>query len=116
MTVGSAANPLPRRWLERLQSTRRVYSCLDRDEVGQRATAALAEVLGDLHQRLQLPQGKDITEFVVTYGGNLPVWWRAETERFAPPLVQLSFLEGIPSFSREKGRAEQNRPASGRAD
>lgn len=45
VTGGSAANPLPRRWLDRLKSARRIYSCLDGDEAGRRATVGLTEIL-----------------------------------------------------------------------
>lgn len=116
VTAGSAANPLPRRWLERLKSARRIYSCLDGDEAGQRATAGLSEILSDLHQPLWLPQGKDITEFVIDYGGNLGMWWRTETERFAPPLVQLSFLENVTAFARERLPSKDTPPISSRKE
>lgn len=79
VTLGSAANRLPRRWFDRLSRAQRVYSCLDQDEAGRRATAHLAEQFPGRHQALTLPQGKDITEFVITYHGDLRKWWRIET-------------------------------------
>jgi DNA primase len=93
VTIGSAANHLPGRWVERLKRARHVYSCLDSDEAGQQATARLAELFGEQHRALQLPQGKDITEFVVDNGGNLRQWWRSQMEAFAPKPEQLSFLD-----------------------
>ncbi len=93
VTLGSAANKLPRRWLDRLQVARRLYSCLDNDEAGQRATAQLADRLGDRHHALKLPRGKDITDYVVRHGGNLTAWWDDQTAPFAPRPVQLPLLD-----------------------
>jgi DNA primase len=95
VTAGGAANPVHRRWLERLQQARHVYSCLDGDDAGQRAAARLHELLGTQHHALSLPRGKDVTEFVIDHGGDLHTWWRAEIERLAPLPVQLSFLDRI---------------------
>jgi DNA primase len=95
VTAGGAANPVPRRWLERLQQARHVYSCLDRDDAGQRAAVRLQELLGTQHDALSLPQGKDVTEFVIDYGGELSAWWRGEIERLAPLPIQLSFLDRL---------------------
>lgn len=116
VTAGSAANPLPRRWLDRLKRAGRIYSCLDGDEAGMRATTVLAELLGEQHQTLRLPQGKDITEFVIDYGGDLNTWWRTETESVAPKPVQLSFLDAFAHYSRERMPSEDERPASGTSD
>jgi DNA primase len=97
VTAGGAANPVPRRWLYRLQQAKRVYSCLDKDDAGRRAAARLQELLGAQHQALSLPRGKDITEFVIDYGGDLRAWWRGEIERLKPLPVQLSFLDDLPT-------------------
>jgi hypothetical protein len=116
VTAGSAANPLPRRWLDRLKRAGRIYSCLDGDEAGRRATTVLAELLGEQHQTLRLPQGKDMTEFVIDYGGDLNTWWRTETESVAPKPVQLSFLDASALFSPERVPSADERPASGTSD
>lgn len=89
VTIGSAANRLPLRWLERLRNARRVYVCLDNDEAGKRAAKGLADLLGEQHTTLCLPTGKDITEFVVKHGGNLPLWWRLQLIQDEPKPVQL---------------------------
>lgn len=89
VTLGSATNRLPPRWRERLNSAARVYSCLDADDAGRRAVKTLAAQLGDKHRALCLPQGKDITEFVVTHRGSLLHWWRGETAQDEPVPVQL---------------------------
>ncbi len=88
VTSGSATNYLPKRWLDLMKLGRRVYSCFDNDEAGQRAADGIGELLGRQHQRLSLPQGKDITEYVVNYGGNLRVWWESELRRTSPDPVQ----------------------------
>lgn len=88
VTLGSATNRLPKRWLDLLKLGQRVYSCLDSDEAGQRATASIGALLGDQHQPLLLPLGKDITEYVVDHGGNLCDWWESELRRTAPDPVQ----------------------------
>src|SRR5262249_44730669 len=79
MTLGSAANRLPTRWSAKLKQARYVYSCLDHDEAGERATTMLVKYLGDQHQALALPQGKDVTEFVINFGGDLAAWWKLVT-------------------------------------
>ncbi|MBK8021107.1 MAG: toprim domain-containing protein [Chloroflexi bacterium] len=92
VTLGSAANRLPQQWLARLQAARRVYSCFDNDEAGARAAANLATQLGEKHRALALKQGKDITDYVVQYKGDLLDWWRDETSQDVPPPVQLPLL------------------------
>ncbi len=94
VTIGSAANRLLLRWMERLQTARRVYICLDADEAGQRAAKGLADVLGKRQTLLSLPVGKDITEFVITHGGNLPLWWRLQLAQDEPKPVQLPLPGG----------------------
>jgi DNA primase len=89
VTLGSAANRLPHRWLERLKAARNVFSCLDRDEAGARATAHLADLLGAKHHVLHLPAGKDITEFVVNHAGSLKHWWRLQAALYEPIPTQL---------------------------
>lgn len=93
VTLGSAANHLPARWLARLKRARRVYSCFDADDAGQQAAARLEELFGEKHRALRLPQGKDITEFAVNHGGSLRQWWCSELDSFDGDLVQLSFLD-----------------------
>jgi DNA primase len=90
VTLGSAATTLPRRWLARLKEAECVYSCLDNDAAGRRATARLKEWLGEQHQPLRLPQGKDITEFVVAHDGNLEMWWTQATAPDLSKAVQLA--------------------------
>jgi DNA primase len=89
VTLGSAANRLPHRWLERLKAARQVFSCLDGDEAGARATAHLADRLGAQHHVLHLPAGKDITEFVIDHTGDLKTWWRLQTALYEPIPSQL---------------------------
>ncbi len=101
MTLGSAANRLPTRWLTKLKQAHNVYSCLDHDEAGERATAMLIEYLGDQHQALALPQGKDVTEFVTNFGGNLSTWWNIVTVPEASQLHQLSLWDDSNQHSRE---------------
>jgi DNA primase len=88
VTAGSAANRLARRWVELLRRSGQVYSCFDRDAAGQRASTAMSALLGDQHQPLTLPSGKDVTDFVVKYGGDLAAWWQKQTEPSVPQLVQ----------------------------
>jgi DNA primase len=95
VTMGSAANRLPRRWLDRLQQAERVYSCLDNDAAGQRATEYLGAALGKQHQALSLPEGKDVTDYVVTHGGNLADWWHGQTTPPDPEPVQQPLPGGF---------------------
>lgn len=71
VTFGSAHNtPSPRR-IAQLRGARRVFLLLDDDAAGQSARAALQSALDGKAQVITLPQGKDVTEFVVTHGGDL---------------------------------------------
>ena len=44
------------------------------------------------HRALALKQGKDITDYVVQYKGDLLDWWCEETSLDLPPPVQLPLL------------------------
>ncbi len=70
ITLGSASNRLPARWRERLQNAGRIHSILDNDRAGKVATEALSKLLGDRHQAISLPEGKDITDYVMEHGGH----------------------------------------------
>jgi 5S rRNA maturation endonuclease (ribonuclease M5) len=84
VTLGSATNTPTARRLAQLQSAGRVFLLLDTDEAGQAAQRKLLAALGDKAIPLQLPTGKDVTEFIVQHGGDLraalasqlsPAWW-----------------------------------------
>lgn len=83
-TFGSATNLPNDLLLARLRTAARVILLLDDDEAGQSAQAKLLAALGDQAVALRLPTGKDVTEFVVERGGDLPslladatrpAWW-----------------------------------------
>ena len=72
VTFGSASNtPAPRR-LEQLKGASRVFLMLDTDEAGQKAVERLQGALGEAAHIVPLPVGKDVTEFVMDHGGDLP--------------------------------------------
>jgi DNA primase len=106
VTLGSAANTLPRRWLARLKAADKVYSCLDNDAAGRRASTRLSEWLGEQHQALKLPQGKDITEFMVVHGGDLEAWWHQATAPDLSKAVQLSLSDAFAALLPDHGSAE----------
>lgn len=81
VTLGSATNRLSRRLRDQLREQRRVYTALDNDEAGAEATARLARVLDERHIPLALPEGKDITEYVVEHGGDLVGWFAVASGR-----------------------------------
>lgn len=93
VTLGSAANRLPRRWFDRLARADRLYSCFDMDAAGRRAAAYLDDQFAHKqHRALTLPIGKDITEYVVSYRGDLRRWWRIETSGDLTAAEQLPLL------------------------
>lgn len=84
ISVGSASGRLSEQWLEALRQKTLVVSILDTDAAGKSATESLSQYLGDKHRPIQLPTGKDLTEFVVEHNSDLlalyrqfitPTWW-----------------------------------------
>ncbi len=78
-TLGSASTRLSRRLRDRLLVCPQVISLFDQDTAGGIATEKLAQALDGRHYALQLPVGKDITEYVVERGGELACWLRDAT-------------------------------------
>src|SRR5262249_9573779 len=82
ITFGSASSNIPQVWRKKLAKARAVYSVLDNDDAGQKATRRLDErlgaLLGNRLHTLKVPQGKDITDFVVKHQGNLGQWLGSE--------------------------------------
>jgi hypothetical protein len=96
VTLGSASNRLSGRWLRQLQHTGPIYLALDNDAAGNQATQSLIEMLGKRLKRLAIPQGKDVTNFVVQHGGNLIDWFETQTTPDAPssqPQTKTRFVE-----------------------
>jgi 5S rRNA maturation endonuclease (ribonuclease M5) len=75
LTLGSASNRLNVRLKEQLKLARHVYLLLDEDTAGQGAAEKLALAIGDRAKKLNLPVGKDVTEFVVEHQGDLAAWF-----------------------------------------
>lgn len=72
VTLGSAANTLASRWLSELTSCRNILVAYDTDEAGVRGAKRLAKTSARFHP-VQVPHGKDITEFYQT-GGDVYHW------------------------------------------
>ena len=72
VTRGSAGSHrnMPATWLDRLQSCSEVLSLLDNDDAGRKATDALNEQLSAPLKLLELPQGKDISDYLLLHEGD----------------------------------------------
>lgn len=68
VTRGSSTdhNNIRPQWLEKLKLCGTVYSLMDTDTAGQKATENLSKQIGN-HKPLLLPGGKDFTEYVIDY-------------------------------------------------
>lgn len=124
VTFGSATNLPTSKRLSQLRQAKRIFLLLDNDEAGQQAQARLIETLSNntpsptIHT-VYLPQGKDVTDFIIQHHGNLaqaltnatkPAWWRtgvpnsirsALLRYFRPAtapmieLINLAVLKGV---------------------
>jgi DNA primase len=72
VTLGSAVNTLHRRWYAALTACQGLLVAYDADEAGRKGAARLRDLTQRAHV-VQVPQGKDITEFVLE-GGDLRRW------------------------------------------
>ena len=94
ITFGSATNLPAEKQLERIRQAKRIFLLFDRDEAGQSAQAKLIDLLnpspeiaGEVTPSIyivRLPQGKDVTDYIVQHNGDLsalldkatlPAWW-----------------------------------------
>jgi DNA primase len=89
VTPGSATNRVTRRMRDALLTAPHVYSAFDRDAAGEEAERRLARALRDRFQPLALPIGKDITEYLLLYGGDLARW---VSEATAPASLETPAL------------------------
>lgn len=76
VTVGSASSRLNRRWLGELVSVPIILAAYDVDQAGEKAAARLQALSGRV-QVIQVPWGKDLTEFH-QQGGDLYSWLARE--------------------------------------
>jgi len=98
ITMGSATSVIPQEWIDKLKRARHVYSCMDADRAGQAAAQRLTKALGNKHKPLKLPQGKDITEYVIDHGGDLAAWWAERAK--AARVGQGWWIGGVPDSVR----------------
>jgi DNA primase len=78
VTLGSAVSTLHRRWYTSLVTCRHLLVAYDADEAGRKGATRLRE-LTRRARLIQVPQGKDITEFVLQ-GGDLREWLKTLLE------------------------------------
>lgn len=73
VTRGSAGahRNFPQRWVNAIEQVGPVYSLLDNDDAGQKATSALSERLEVPLLPLQLPSGKDVSDYLLVDGGSM---------------------------------------------
>ncbi|MEM6282863.1 MAG: hypothetical protein AAF787_11765 [Chloroflexota bacterium] len=71
VTFGSATNHPTGRRLAQLKTAGRVFLLLDDDEAGESARDKLTQALGEKAHVITLPQGNDVTEFVVNHRGDM---------------------------------------------
>lgn len=105
VTFGSASDvpaTIKPRFASRLLTAKRIYSALDADSAGQKATERLHNSLGALHHPLTLPAGnKDLSDFVVG-GGNGAAWFRQATSETIPN----SWITALLHLSDGDGKAK----------
>ena len=87
VTFGSATNTPPARRIQQLKQARRVFLLLDADDAGQAAQSQLAAVLDGNAYSVTLPQGNDVTDFIVNHNGDLGAVLQeaAASGRVTPP-------------------------------
>ncbi|MBE2192576.1 MAG: toprim domain-containing protein [Anaerolinea sp.] len=71
-TLGSAGRTLNPRWLPLLVGCKTILICLDKDEAGRKGAARL-QAFTRRARIVELPFGKDLTEFVIQ-GGSVSQW------------------------------------------
>ena len=77
-SIGSASNRrINRRWFGKLLVAPRIWVCLDADQAGVKAAAEIS-LLSSAVQVVQVPIGKDMTEFYVTTGKQTACKWLAQ--------------------------------------
>lgn len=99
ITLGSAAGRLARRWREEIAACAQVFLALDTDAAGQAATERLGAAVGE-HRQLLVPQGKDISEYVITHGGDLRAWFEQATRSASELGDGYAFSAGVPDSWR----------------
>jgi hypothetical protein len=72
VTLSSATATLSSRWCGELTHCRKILVAYDRDDAGERGTNHLLS-LSSRFQSIQVPFGKDISEFYLR-GGNIYPW------------------------------------------
>ena len=84
VTRGSAGDHrnITDKWLNRLKSASSVYGLLDNDKAGQEATEALFQQLENFIP-LPLPEGKDLTDYVLSGGQVVDILQRTELATIA---------------------------------
>lgn len=94
LTFGAAGARLPEKWAEKLAGER-VLLLLDTDQYGHAAAKRIQAMLPHA-EILNLPQGKDATEFVVIYQGDLRALI-SDTLAHPPELPAIHLSAGIAS-------------------
>jgi DNA primase len=64
VTLGGASNPLHSRWLKLLSASARIVAVTDNDGAGDKAGDRLAALSARV-KRIRVPQGKDMTDFLL---------------------------------------------------
>jgi hypothetical protein len=96
VTLGSASTKISARWQKVISEAGAKYSALDNDAAGAKGTIQLTERIG-AHNALTLAQGKDVTEFVVTFKGDIAKWFNSA---IVSPDAQQAFSAGVPDSWR----------------
>jgi phage/plasmid primase-like uncharacterized protein len=83
ITLGSATGTLGGRWLPALLPVERFLIATDNDQPGREAKAKWQNLTGARGQSVDIPQGKDITEYWQS-GGNVRLWAMAQLGGVCP--------------------------------
>ncbi|MDX1994330.1 MAG: toprim domain-containing protein, partial [bacterium] len=83
VSLSSATTTLSSRWYAQLMHCHTILVVYDRDAAGERGAKRLLSLSPRFH-RIELPQGKDVTEFYLR-GGDVHAWLEKELKTQCQP-------------------------------
>lgn len=88
VTLGSSTAKCPPRWLQYINYHNPIIPLYDNDAVGLNGAMKMWKFMGDrvLNPIPQLPQGKDISDFIVEYKGDFHSWIEDILLKAIPPI------------------------------
>lgn len=106
VTAGGATNRISQRWLGIFAQTPLILAAHDTDDAGQKAAAALRNMTACV-RRVDLPDGKDVTDYIVA-GGDFRALVEGEIAKFAAATTESTPDSG--AAAPDLGLAGDNQP------